>query len=384
MTRLSILHVMPSVDPRGGGPTEGVIQTGKVLVALGHMMEVVTLDDPKAPFLSEYPFRCYALGPPRGQYYYSSRFISWLRANANRYDTVIVHGLWQFHAVATRVVMRRLGLPYIVFVHGMLDPWFRAAYPKKHLKKLAYWLLAERAVVRDARLVLFTCEEERHLARRSFPFYRANEAVVSYGSAEPPPVNEAARDRFVRQFPEILGRRVLLFLGRIHPKKGCDLLIKAFARVAQNDRSLHLMIAGPDQTGWLAELQKLAVSLDVDSRITWTGMLTGESKWAAFRCSHAFVLPSHQENFGIAVAEALGCGLPVLVSNKVNIWREVLEYDVGFVGEDTVDGTVECIEKWMALDDAARTDMSARAYAAQRKKFSPQGMAQSLIDAISV
>ena len=113
----------------------------------------------------------------------------------------------------------------------------------------------------------------------------------------------------------------------------------------------HLVIAGPDQIGWQKELEALAESLGIANRITWTGSLSGSLKWGAFTASEVFVLPSHQENFGIVVAEAMSCGLPVIVSNKVNIWREIDSYGAGFVGEDTVAETVALLERWSALAD---------------------------------
>ena len=106
--------------------------------------------------------------------------------------------------------------------------------------------------------------------------------------------------------PELRGRRILVYLGRIHQKKGCDLLIRAFARVATVDPSLHLVMAGPDQTGWVAQLKDLAARLGVMSRVSWLGMVTGDDKWSALYAAEALVLPSHQESFGIVVAEALG------------------------------------------------------------------------------
>src|SRR6185437_1538003 len=110
-------------------------------------------------------------------------------------------------------------------------------------------------------------------------------------------------------------------LGRIHPKKGTDILIASFAASLAKNPDWQLVIVGPDQIGWQKELQALAESLGVSNRITWTGALAGSLKWGAFSASELFVIPSHQENFGIVVAEAMSCNLPVVMSNKVNIWR---------------------------------------------------------------
>src|SRR5258706_5140390 len=126
----------------------------------------------------------------------------------------------------------------------MLDPWFKRAYPLKHLKKWLYWPWGDYRVLRDARAVLFTSDEERLQARRSFWLYRANEEVVAYGTTAPPENAVALREGFLSMHPELRGRRLLLFLSRIHEKKGCDLLVRAFAELAGTEPTLHLVMAG--------------------------------------------------------------------------------------------------------------------------------------------
>jgi glycosyltransferase involved in cell wall biosynthesis len=126
------------------------------------------------------------------------------------------------------------------------------------------------------------------------------------------------------------------------------------------DSAWHLVIAGPDETGWQKELEKLADELGLSDRITWSGMLKGKLKWGAFMASEIFVLPSHQENFGIVVAEALSCSLPVILSNKVNIWREVVNCGAGFAGDDTVEGTEASLERWSELAPAEISTVRAR------------------------
>ena len=140
-----------------------------------------------------------------------------------------------------------------------------------------------------------------------------------------------------------------------------SLLIRAFAGTLARDLSWRLVIAGPDQTGWQKELEALANNLGVADRITWTGMLKGKIKWGSFAASEVFVLPSHQENFGIAVAEAMACGLPVVVSNKVNIWREIAAYRAGMVCEDTFEGTKTALESWADLSAEEIADLRGRA-----------------------
>jgi glycosyltransferase involved in cell wall biosynthesis len=376
---MKTLHIIPSVDPKGGGPMEGVRQYGVHLTGLGHLIEVVTLDDPAAPFIADFPIKVHALGPSVGRYRYNARLTPWLKKHAVNYDIIIVNGLWQYHGFGAWRALHRMKVPYFVFTHGMLDPWFKHTYPLKHLKKWLYWPWAEYRLLRDARAVLFTCEEERLLARKSFWLYRVREAVVTYGTKTPPADAEALRETFYSAYPNLRGKRVLLFLSRIQEKKGCDLLIEAFAQVAGQDPKLHLLMAGPDQTGWMAKLQAQAQRLGVADRITWPGMLQGDMKWGAFYASEAFVLPSHQENFGIVVAEALGCGLPVLMSDKVNIWREIAVDGAGIVNTDTVKGTLRTLQRWLAMGTQERQKMARQAKASFDQRFTVEAMAQSLL-----
>src|SRR5450755_943917 len=245
---VKLLHILSSIDPNGGGPTEGVRQRGIRLTELGHTVEVVSLDDASQPFLREFPLKVHALGPSKGSYRYNNKLVSWLTAHAREYDAVVINGMWQYHSFGAWRALQKLRVPYFVFTHGMLDPWFKRTYPLKHLKKWLYWPWADYRVLRDAQAVLFTSEEERRLARESFSLYRCNELVVNYGTAAPEIDLANAREDFFNGFPQLRGKRFLLFLGRLHEKKGCDLLTEAFAAIynsARADQSLHLVVAGP-------------------------------------------------------------------------------------------------------------------------------------------
>ena len=380
---MRLLHVLASVDPRDGGPMEGVRQRGLRLQQLGHSVEVVAIDDPAASFVQGFPLKVHAVGPPRGSYRYSPALVPWLKANAAKYDAVVVHGLWQYHGFAARRVLTSLKLPYFVFTHGMLDPWFKRTYPRKHLKKWLYWPWGDYRVLRDARAVLFTSEEERLQARRSFWLYAAHERVVAYGTSTPPDDSQALRDVYLAAHPRLRGRRIFLFLGRIQEKKGCDLLVRAFARVASLDPTLQLVIAGPDQTGWVSTLTELARGLNIADRVSWPGMLQDAMKWGAFYSADAFVLPSHQENFGIAVAEALACGVPALISDKVNIWREVQSAGAGLVAADTIEGTANLLTGWLSLSSDERQAMRHAARGLFHRRYTVDAMAQDLLDVIA-
>lgn len=379
---MRLLHVLPTLDPANGGPAQAVRQSALALMRLGHAVEIATLDGPDAPFLVDTPARVTPLGAGRGNYGFAPQASIWLRQQAPRFDAVIVHGLWQYHGFATRQALQGLAVPYYVFAHGMLDPWFKRTYPLKHLKKWLYWPWGEYRVLRDARAVLFTTEEERLLARQSFRLYRVRERIVPCGTPAPPGDAANLRAGFLRAYPALAARRLILFLGRLHPKKGCDLLLAAFARVAQTDSRLHLVMAGTGDGRIVSSLQTLARELNVAPRVTWTGLLQHELKWGAFAASDAFVLPSHQENFGIAVTEALASGTPVLISDKINIWREVDADGAGFVAADTVDGTTANLRRWLSLDRACTERMREQAQLTFATRFTIDAHARRLLDVL--
>jgi glycosyltransferase involved in cell wall biosynthesis len=260
-------------------------------------------------------------------------------------------------------------VPYMVFPHGMLDPYFKKSFPIKHLKKWAYWLAVEYSVLRDADRVLFTTQTEQELARQSFWLHRWKGEVVPFGTVPPQGNPDRQREIFYDACPEARGRRLLLFLGRIHPKKGCDMLLDAFVAAAARHPELDLVMAGPDPQSWRAQLERRAWVAGVDTRVHWPGMLLGDAKWGAFRAAEAFILPSHQENFGIAVAEALACGKPVLLSDKVNTAADIAMDGAGLIESDTPEGTARLIASWLAMSEEERSAMGRRAAHCFEKRY---------------
>lgn len=376
---MKILRVISSINPEGGGPIEGVLQSSSVLMDHSHLIELVSLDSPDKNYSKNIPIITHDLGPAKGTYSYSTDFQQWLNTHVKNYDAILVHGLWQYCGYAVRKAAIKNNIPYYVFTHGMLDPWFKKTYPLKHLKKWLYWPWGEYRVLRDAKKVFFTTEEEKILARESFWLYQCNEQVLSYGTAGCLGDTEQQRNSFLQKYSHLKYQPFLLYLSRIHPKKGIDILIKSFAAQQELLSDTQLVIAGPDQVGWQKELEQLAETLGVANKITWTGMLSGDLKWGAYHCADAFILPSHQENFGIVVAEALSCSVPVLISNKVNIWREIEADNAGIIADDTIEGTTQLIQKWLCLSEKQQDKIRLQAKECFLNHFEIEKAAKSLI-----
>lgn len=282
------------------------------------------------------------------------------------FDLIHIHSLYLFHGAVAAHYCRKRGVPYILRPHGSLDPFL---YKRHRFRKAAYEFLIERRNLRRAAALHFTAEEERKLAE---PYsLGAPSFVVPLGlhldeySALPPPGTLRAA------YPEIASRRIVLHFGRINFKKGLDILVDAFAIAASRVGNIHLVIAGPDNERFGDQIRRRLADRGLTGRATFTGMLQGELKLAAFRDASVFALPSYSENFGIAAVEAMACGVPVVISDKVNIWREVKAANAGLVAACDATSFAECLLDVLSDDRIARQmGLSGRALVAQRFDWS--------------
>ncbi|RZF24858.1 glycosyltransferase [Paraburkholderia sp. UYCP14C] len=377
------LHIISSIERRYGGPAEALKRLAAELRLSGHTVDIVCLDSTiDADKSDDNAFDLVVrLGHHAGKYMLNFRLVGWLAQHAKQYDAIIVDGIWQFHSAAAVISLLPKRIPYFVMPHGMLDPWFNIGRPLKHAKKLAYWMFVERHVISNAKGVLFTTESERELARLAFPLYRATEVMMMIGTA-PPPSTETV-DIAERDSPAKPGKKVILFLGRIHEKKGCDLLIRSFHDLGNLSADYRLVVAGPDDHGLGARLRREAVRLGIADRISWPGMVTGAHKWSLLRAADVMVLPSHQENFGVVVAEALACGVPVLLTDKVGIWQEIVADRAGFVDDDTREGITRLLTQWIKLAEDEKVAMRCSAKQCFNNRFHISRVAQSYIALVS-
>ena len=378
---LKILQLVHTLDPSVGGVAASVLALSRGLARRGHKLDIVVLDDSASPWLADIALPIHALGAGLTSYRYSSKLLPWLKKQGGDYDRVIVNGIWQYLSFAAWRRYAGSSIPYYVFPHGMLDPWFKETFPLKHLKKWLYWPWAEYRVLRNAAAVIFTSEEERSQARKSFWLYRCREKVSPLG-VEAPPISSNAKSEFLSRYPQLQNTRIFLFLGRLHPKKGCDMLLEAFAQMRSND-SISLILAGPDQVGWESDLRRQVTRLNLTNRIVFTGMLEGPMKQGAFANAEAFVLPSHQENFGISVVEALAARVPVLISNRVNIWREIEADRAGYVESDDLAGTTRLLQRWIGTAPAEREMVRENARRCFEQRFEIDRAVESLLQILN-
>lgn len=387
--RLRILHVIHSVDPLKGGTTEAVRSLAGHCQKLGHPSTTVTLDSPSVPWREAWHSPLKFAGPGRTHYGWSPRLAEELRGELPNTDLVVIHGLWQHHAPAARRACRAHGVPYVVCPHGMLDPWSLRQHPVKRLLKSVNWSVITRPVLREAAAICFTTEAEMSAAVPRLRGIGAKQCVVPLGVEGPVLEVTSLAQAWRMHHPELTGRRVLLFLGRLHPKKGPDLLIEGFASWSRQNpeaaRDLHLRLVGPAHSPqYLAELQALALGagLRVGEDLSFVGMMTGEAKWQELATAEVLILPSHQENFGLVVGEALACSVPVLLSDKVNTSSWITRAAAGFSAPPSVEGVVDLLTQWTSLDPGQQSAMRLRARTLYESSFSPAIAAQTFANAM--
>ncbi len=312
---MRVLHVLHSLDQRYGGPLRAVLDLSARSVEWSLDAEIVGFGPqaiPDNPFPSELIHELPIRFPEK--YCYSSELTRWVENNLNRFDGVILHGMWLYPNWAFAKACRNARIPYVCFPHGMLEPW--ALYGQglfKAAKKTLYWNARERTIFQHASAVFFTTEREQKLAQETFSLPPTSFIVVPYGvdRASAAPLEPARPDL---NFPS--GRKVALFLGRLHPKKNVDFLIEAWAK-AKPHPSWLLVIAGPSEPAYQEVLEELVTKHRVQDQVRFVGAVSGQDKSYLLGRASWFLLPSKQENFGISVLEAVTIGCPVAISDQV-------------------------------------------------------------------
>jgi glycosyltransferase involved in cell wall biosynthesis len=350
---MRILHVISSVAARYGGPSKAVVEMCGELARRGERVEIYTtnidvdgcLDVPleraveaDGVRITYFPVEALSL------YKISRPLARALRASIPNFDVVHVHSLYQFPATVAAYYCRRYGVPYIVRPHGTLDPFL---YRRHRMRKWFYETLWERRNLAAAAAVHFTAEDEMELARSLGLRFRAVVVPLGVDLEKPPPSASCMADFW----PETADKKVILFLGRINFKKGLDILVRAFGVIARNRDNVHLLLAGPDSDRYGSRVRHWLKEEGVLHKATFAGMLLGERKRVALAESAMFVLPSYTENFGIAVVEAMAAGLPVVISNRVNIWREVSRAGAGIIVDPQDRATADAMN--LLMDEPA-------------------------------
>jgi glycosyltransferase involved in cell wall biosynthesis len=366
-----ILHVVPGISPKYGGPTNipGLL---RALIRHGIETTLVTTDnDPdgrldvplEVPIVRDgVPHVFHHVWPVASRFGFAPSLVTTLRRTITSYDLLHIHWLYNFACVAAARVAVAAGVPFVVQPRASLDPHMRK---KNNILKRGYLATVGRPLLTRSAAVVFTAEDERALASygpRRPEWVIPNGLDIAVYERLPPP------GAFRAAFPALDGP-FLLFLGRLSRQKGLDRLLPAFQRLLRSRPDLWLVLAGPDHEGYEREVRRMAQELGVAHRVLFPGLITGDVKLSAFVDADLFVLPSYAENFGGVVIEALACGLPVVISDQVNIHRELSDAGAATV----VTGSSDAVAAGMAsalADTGARARMATLGPALVRSRYS--------------
>jgi glycosyltransferase involved in cell wall biosynthesis len=387
---MKILHVITSMDPKTGGPSQGLRNLSSFNLKLGLEVEVVCLDDVNEDYHVNDDVFIHKLGKGKTSFQYSPALLKWLQLNIERFDFVSVHGIWQYPNYAVFKAIKILKknhkkVPKVVIMpHGMLDPYFQKATDRKMkaFRNELVWRLTEKRAINAADALFFTCEEELLLARTTFKGYQPKKDInVGYGIQKPPGYTPEMKTAFEAICPQLKDKGYWLFLSRIDSKKGIDLLIDAYDQLTSSNYLLpELVVAGPAESAYA---QKMIRKARKNTHIHFSGMLTSDSKWGAFYGCKAYLLPSHQENFGIAIVEAMACQKPVLITKNINIWREISAGNGGWIlNELTLDFIKEQLLTIAGLTDAALEIKGKHAFDTYQNKFDVEVRADVFVDTL--
>ena len=384
---LRILQIVPSVSLVYGGPSQMVLGLSGALAAEGVEVTILTTDangdTGEAPLQvpldravpqDGYQVRYFRCSPFR-RYKFSLDLLGWLNTHAQEFDLAHIHALFSPVSTAAAMVARYRHLPYLLRPLGTLDP---ADLRKKRRLKQVYAALWERPNLAGAHGLHFTSEQEAKISERFGVTTR--DLVVPLGVKPFQPQSDPWRVLAPLFLPQ--DKPLVLFMSRIDPKKGLDLLLPALAQLAQAGRPFHGVLAGsnPQEPQYVQQIQQQVQQLGLADQVTFTGFVSGETKEALLQVADLFVLPSYYENFGIAVAEAMVAGKPVVISDQVHIWPAVQQADAGWVcpcDATALHGALDA-----ALGDPAegqRRGLLGQAYALQY--YSWRAIAQQMVQA---
>lgn len=386
---MRILHVITSLDPNQGGPPVVAERLAAAQASLGHGVDVLAYlpSDAEPRFrkaVAAVPgfehVRVHALPAPPSPLadFVGSAAKAWLAEHINQYDYLHLHGIWNPLLLHAAGAARAAHRPYCIVPHGMLDPWCLWGQSRaKGLKKsLALSLVYKRFINGAAFLHVLNADEGRLMQPLSLTpptVVLPNGVFMSEVAPLPPP------GTFRAAHSELGNDPYILFLSRLHFKKGLDYLVDAFAAIAPRHPRLRVVIAGPDD-GVADSIRAQANAANLQDRVHFVGPLYGQDKLGAFVDCACFCLPSRQEGFSMAITEAMVCGKPVVISDQCH-FPEVAEVDAGRVVPCGAVPTAQALEQLLGLTPQAATDMGARGRELVSTRFTWPSIAERAIEA---
>ena len=376
-SQMRVLHVISAMDPVWGGPINALIGLAEAQHDAGLQVAIATTwiqsDSPAAvEKLASKGIEIARIGPAKGKMRRHRQIIPQLQRLIAASDVVHIHALYEDIQHQAARIARQLNVPYLFRPCGMLTPWSLARH---RLRKWMYMLLRLRHDLNHAAALNFTTQAECDAAA---PLnLRVPNIIEPLGVDLCEFANLPPRGSFRNRYPQLAGKRIVLFLGRIHPGKGLELLIPAFAQAQIPDAML--VIVGPDLQNFQATVESTIRQHNIVDRVIFTGMLRGPDRIAALADADLFALPSYHENFGISVIEALAAGVPVIISDEVNVCREIAAAQVGAVVPTKIEPLAIELKRWIS-DDALRAAAAARAKPFVQEHYNWANIARRWVD----
>ncbi|MGC1309752.1 MAG: glycosyltransferase [Phormidesmis sp.] len=381
---LKVLHVIPSVSPTRGGPSQAVIEMVKVLRSQAVEATIVTTNDDGSELLDvplgrELNYQGVPVWffprfsppvPAFREFAFSGAFTRWLWQNAKRYDVMHIHAIFSYPSTVAMAIARRHNIPYIIRPLGQLCEW---SLQQSALKKWLYLQLIERTNLNGSQGLHLTSNKEKQEAAKLQ--LNCSSFVVPHGLDFPSRIDDA-RQLLRAQFNLPENEKIILFLSRIHPKKGLDYLIAALSNLVKYPFTF--ILAGSGDPGYEAEIRDLLQASGISNRTILPGFVEGKTKAIFLQGADLYALTSHSENFGVAVLEALAAGLPAMVTPGVALCDEMQRHQLGYVSELTVEAITSTLESYFA-DPAAALQLGKRAQQFTLKNYTWQSNADNLI-----
>jgi len=376
---MRIIHVIPYMHPAAGGPPVVVDQLSRELAGRGHQLRVLTTDlfangDRAWTTAQQRPYRLDVFSAVAGNRFgFSVGLGKQIPQVVRSCDVVHIHTLWTFANIAAARACRGARIPFLVMPHGMLDPW---ALSRSRWKKRVVGALFQDQDLRAANCIHALNEREVDGVRAYG--LKSPVAVIPNGIHFPDFEPLPPESVFRAAFPETRGKKLILFMARLHVKKGLEHLLHAWSRLYRQSSEWHLIIAGPDG-GFGMRAQELVNELKLKCAVTFTGNLQGNLRLAALSAADLFVLPSFSEGFSMAVLEAFACRLPALITPGCN-FREAVAAGAAIEVSPDPDDTEKGLRDLLSASDQEREAMGQRGRALVEKAYTRDGVTAQMLE----
>lgn len=379
---MKILIVVPALGAVYGGPSKSVVELSQALGRSGADVDIITtnangnsvVDEPIGKWIDKDVYRIrYFPYLSVGDYKLSRQMTQWLLLHTKKYDLVQTNAIFSITNLPAYLACRWCSVPHVVIPRGMLEPW---ALSYKSWKKKAYYILLEKPALQRASAIQMLASTE---ADQIASLHLKSPLLIS-----PNGINRKdfemlpSPDFFYQTFPETRGKCLILFLGRIDPKKGLDFLAQAFGNAKRKFSNAHLMVVGPDNIGFLPTAKQYFADQNCLDAVTFTGMLTGELKYSALASASYYVAPSYSEGFSMSVLEGMAAGLPCIITTGCN-FPEAAQANVAYVSDVNAEAITAALYTCMS-DPRAAVAMGQRAREFIFERYTWDKIADNLLD----